>query len=281
MRRRMLEEFPPRGAPSSSRRIEVNKLMRVLKENLLIQFSIASSVVIITLAMVLAYVFTVQLNNDIDLLKQHSAAMMSGTVINDAEPFSIPSLTRNMANLQWITYSSLAGGFAFLYGALFLIVWRGWKIIRTQRSNLQSLNAQLNERVTQSVEQLQKANEELRVEVQEHRRAEHALRDSNHSLEEAYAELRETQQQITHQERMRAMGQMASGVAHDFNNALGPIVAYTDLLLEVPEAQDDKEEMTGYLQAMRTSAKDATNMVKRLQGFYRPPDSSEMPDAPR
>ena len=34
------------------------------------------------------------------------------------------------------------------------------------------------------------------------------------------------------QERLRALGQMASGIAHDINNAISPISLYTDSLLE-------------------------------------------------
>ena len=43
-------------------------------------------------------------------------------------------------------------------------------------------------------------------------------------VQQAYEELRRTQQVVVQQERLRALGQMASGVAHDVNNALSPIV---------------------------------------------------------
>jgi len=51
-------------------------------------------------------------------------------------------------------------------------------------------------------------------------------------VQKAYDELRRTQQTVVQQERLRALGQMASGVAHDINNALCPIVAYSELLLK-------------------------------------------------
>ena len=52
-------------------------------------------------------------------------------------------------------------------------------------------------------------------------------------VQTAYEELRRTQQVVVQQERLRALGQMASGVAHDVNNALSPIVAYSELLLNM------------------------------------------------
>src|SRR6185369_12430671 len=52
------------------------------------------------------------------------------------------------------------------------------------------------------------------------------------ALQQAYDELRQTQQAVMQQERLRALGQMASGIAHDINNAISPILLYTESLLE-------------------------------------------------
>src|SRR5439155_3245577 len=51
-------------------------------------------------------------------------------------------------------------------------------------------------------------------------------------LEVAYNELRKSQQTVMQQERLKALGQMASGIAHDINNALSPVVGFSDLLLQ-------------------------------------------------
>ena len=52
------------------------------------------------------------------------------------------------------------------------------------------------------------------------------------TLQHAYEDLRESQDTILQQERLRALGQMASGIAHDINNAISPVTLYTDALLE-------------------------------------------------
>src|SRR6185369_3486578 len=52
------------------------------------------------------------------------------------------------------------------------------------------------------------------------------------ALEQAYNDLLQTQQAVMQQERLRALGQMASGIAHDINNALTPATLFTESLLE-------------------------------------------------
>src|SRR5690606_28753196 len=52
------------------------------------------------------------------------------------------------------------------------------------------------------------------------------------ALRQAFDDLRRTQQAAMQQERLRALGQMASGIAHDINNAISPVTLYTESLLE-------------------------------------------------
>jgi len=96
------------------------------------------------------------------------------------------------------------------------------------------------------------------------------------AVELAGDKLQATQQQIIQQERLCALGQMASGIVHDFNNALAPILGYTELLFTVPETLDDKEKTMRYLKLMNTIAKDALNIVNRLRSFYRQRDENEI-----
>ena len=92
-------------------------------------------------------------------------------------------------------------------------------------------------------------------------------------LQQAYDQLRQTQQVVVQQERLRALGQMASGVAHDVNNALSPIVAYADLLLaKLPDLSADSRE---HLQIIKRSGKDIAQIVARMREFYRRRSESE------
>ena len=92
-------------------------------------------------------------------------------------------------------------------------------------------------------------------------------------LQKAYEELRRTQQVVVQQERLRALGQMASGVAHDINNALSPIIAYTELLLT--RQPDLPEDARRYLRTINQSGNDIAHIVTRMREFYRRRSDSE------
>ncbi len=87
------------------------------------------------------------------------------------------------------------------------------------------------------------------------------------ALQRAYDELRQTQQAVMQQERLRALGQMASGIAHDINNAIAPVSLYTESLLESEENLSARAR--GYLQTIQRSIEDVAHTVARMREFYR------------
>jgi len=90
------------------------------------------------------------------------------------------------------------------------------------------------------------------------------------TLQQAYDDLRQSQQTVMQQERLRALGQMASGVAHDINNAIAPIALYTDSLLEHESGLTERAR--GYLNIIRRAITDVGETVKGMREFYRPQD---------
>ena len=92
-------------------------------------------------------------------------------------------------------------------------------------------------------------------------------------VQKAYDELRRTQQVVVQQERLRALGQMASGIAHDVNNSLTPIVAYSELLLTT--VPDLSENARHYLETINKSGDDIAHIVARMREFYRRRSDSE------
>ncbi len=110
----------------------------------------------------------------------------------------------------------------------------------------------------------------ITADITERKRAEEALEETNRQLEATVRELQDTQQQIVDQERQQALTTMASGISHNFNNALSPITGYADLLLQYPSERQDDNTLTQYLNHIRTAASNAAGTVRRMRKFYRP-----------
>ena len=87
------------------------------------------------------------------------------------------------------------------------------------------------------------------------------------ALQRAYDDLRQTQQAMMQQERLRALGQMASGIAHDVNNALAPVSLYLDSLLETET--DLKPESRHFLEVIQRATADVAQTIGRMREFYR------------
>lgn len=87
------------------------------------------------------------------------------------------------------------------------------------------------------------------------------------ALQRAYDELRQSQQTLLQQERLRAFGQMASGIAHDLNNALSPMSLYTESLLE--REQNLSAQGRAQLSTIQRAIDDVTQTVSRMRDFYR------------
>jgi signal transduction histidine kinase len=106
------------------------------------------------------------------------------------------------------------------------------------------------------------------------------LQGQNATLEtkvmERTRELREMQQKIVAQERLRAFGEMAGGIVHDFNNALMSVIGYSDILLTDDEMLADFQLAREFLQIMNTAGRDASQLIGRLRDFYRPREMTDV-----
>lgn len=105
--------------------------------------------------------------------------------------------------------------------------------------------------------------------------ASHVALAANHArlyqdLHEAYEELQDAQQTALQQERLRVLGQMASGIAHDINNAISPVTLYTESLLLNEKGLSEKGRKQ--LQTVQLAIDDVAETVARMREFYRPPE---------
>src|SRR5882672_12172847 len=87
-------------------------------------------------------------------------------------------------------------------------------------------------------------------------------------LELSNEALRQAQRALIQQERLRALGQMASGIAHDINNAISPIALYTESMLE--RETNLSSGARDRLVTIQRAIDDVAQTVARMREFYRP-----------
>lgn len=86
---------------------------------------------------------------------------------------------------------------------------------------------------------------------------------ARHRLEE---KMRRNEEQTRHSQKMEAVGRLAGGVAHDFNNILTAVLGYTELL---GQELDDDDPRWEKLEHIRTGAERAVALTKQLLAFGR------------
>ncbi len=82
----------------------------------------------------------------------------------------------------------------------------------------------------------------------------------------AEEELRETHERLLQAAKMEAVGRLAGGVAHDFNNILMAIYGYSDVLLD---ALPPGQEAHGQVSEIRKAAARAAALTQQLLAFSR------------
>ena len=87
-------------------------------------------------------------------------------------------------------------------------------------------------------------------------------------------EKEQLEKQIRHSQKMEAIGTLAGGVAHDFNNILYPIMGYTEMAMDGLAEENPTRQN---LEEVLTAAKRARRLVEQILTFSRPDHQGRIP----
>lgn len=80
----------------------------------------------------------------------------------------------------------------------------------------------------------------------------------------------ELEKQLRHTQKMEAIGTLAGGVAHDFNNVLTPIMGYAEIIkVRLQEDNYENERVYNYVDEILKASKRAKTLVEQVLTFSR------------
>jgi len=170
-------------------------------------------------------------------LRKNSKAEMGINVYFSGENYFITAERLQILDLLLSTYEN-----AYLQN----------RDLLTVQKELRDLNERLEDIVMERTAELSSANSQLNIELAENKRA-----------EEEKAKL---QAQLYQAQKMESVGQLAGGVAHDFNNMLSVILGYAQMGLE---KTDLLSSLHNDLQQILDAALRSANITRQLLAFAR------------
>ncbi|MEM1070315.1 MAG: ATP-binding protein [Planctomycetota bacterium] len=195
------------------------------------------------------------------------------------------TLTDDIRSLDGVAIVGYAGHAHYVLIKGLSALWTGgafWLLYLLLKSSYDS-REELERRVEQRTRELSQSNEQLARQIEQKQSIQATLDATNQTLEvriqertqqlqDALEQLKAAQRRVVQQEQLSALGRMASGIAHELNNTLAPIVSYTELLQQKPLDPRQSE----WKSCISECASDASRVLRQLQQFYRPNKSPRL-----
>ncbi|MBN4053161.1 response regulator [bacterium AH-315-L15] len=190
---------------------------------------------------------------DRDVISSYIPIESGNTIVGVFEVYDdVTFLLRALDETQIVVIGGITLSLSVLFFILFFLVRHADGLLQHQHKELRRNKEGLELRVEERTAQLRILNEQLKREMIERKQME----EERLQLEN---QLRQTQ-------KLETVGQLAGGVAHEFNNLLTPIIGYVDLVkkqtLEQPEVQAS-------LVMVQKAARRAGGLTKALLSFSR------------
>jgi GAF domain-containing protein len=92
------------------------------------------------------------------------------------------------------------------------------------------------------------------------------------AVHQSFQDLQRAQEELLRTEKLRALGQLAAGIAHDLNNVLAAVLGQVELL----KIRAAGPELREALAILETAAADGAGVVRRIQDFARQRPASDL-----
>ena len=145
--------------------------------------------------------------------------------------------------------------------------------LKQQAADLQKARDDLEARVHERTQELEKANDDLKTEIAERKQVEEKLRESERRLSAIASELEE---QLIASDRLVSIGELASSIAHEFNNPLQIILGFAQDLAEDPSLSQSGQES---LRIIQDEVLRCRGIIRNILDFARPVNAELTPVA--
>jgi signal transduction histidine kinase/CheY-like chemotaxis protein len=129
----------------------------------------------------------------------------------------------------------------------------------------QEISLHTGDEIEELADTFNKMTHELSLNRDEQKKLIQKLSENNERLTSEIKAREQLEEELINAERLRALGEMSGGVAHDFNNILGAILGRAQLLLEKIKNPDVKKGV----EIIEKAALDGAETVRRIQEFTR------------